>query len=54
MTINIREAVPDDLPDVHEMIGLLARHHGEERRISLEDLRRQVLDLGEAGWSAML
>jgi GNAT superfamily N-acetyltransferase len=46
MTLVIREAVPDDLPQVHEMIGLLARHHGDEPTISLETLRRQVVDLG--------
>jgi GNAT superfamily N-acetyltransferase len=46
MTLNIREAVPDDLPQVHEMIGLLARHHGDDVQISLETLRRQVVDLG--------
>ncbi len=45
MTLLIREAVPDDLPEVHEMIGLLARHHGDELKISLPTLRRQVLDL---------
>ncbi len=48
MTLMIREAVPDDLAQVHEMIGLLARHHGDEPRISLETLRRQVCDLGLA------
>ena len=48
MTLMIRQAVPDDLPQVHEMIGLLARHHGDEPQISLETLRRQVCDLGRA------
>lgn len=48
MTLMIREAVPDDLAQVHEMIGLLARHHGDEPTISLETLRRQVCDLGLA------
>jgi GNAT superfamily N-acetyltransferase len=48
MTLNIREAVPDDLAQVHEMIGLLARHHGDEALISLETLQRQVCDLGLA------
>jgi ribosomal protein S18 acetylase RimI-like enzyme len=48
MTVHIREAVPDDLPQVHEMIGLLARHHGEERRISLKGLQAQVLEKGQA------
>ncbi len=48
MTLNIRKAVPDDLPQVHEMIGLLARHHGDEPSISLETLRRQVCDMGLA------
>jgi ribosomal protein S18 acetylase RimI-like enzyme len=46
MTLMIREAVPDDLREVHEMIGLLARHHGEDVKISLETLHRQVFDLG--------
>lgn len=48
MTLMIREAVPDDLAQVHEMIGLLARHHGDDPTISLETLRRQVCDLGLA------
>lgn len=48
MTLMIREAVPDDLPHVHEMIGLLARHHGDEALVSLETLRRQVCELGLA------
>lgn len=46
MTLMIREAVPDDLPQVHEMIGLLARHHGDEPTISLETLHRQVFEMG--------
>ena len=46
MTLNIREAVPDDLHQVHEMIGLLARHHGDEPKISPQTLYRQVFDLG--------
>ncbi len=46
MTLKIREAVPDDLPQVHDMIGLLARHHGDEPKISLDDLRRKIFDLG--------
>ena len=48
MTLNIRKAVPDDLPQVHEMIGLLARHHGDETTISLQTLHRQVFELGLA------
>ena len=40
----IRQATPGDLPQVHQMIGLLARHHGDEATISLEALRRQVFD----------
>lgn len=46
MTLIIRQAVPGDLPEVHQMIGLLARHHGDQPRISLETLHRQVFDLG--------
>lgn len=45
MTLNIREAVPNDLPQIHQMIGLLARHHGEDVLISLETLHRQVFEL---------
>ena len=47
MTLLIREAVPDDLAQVHDMIGLLARHHGDEPKISVEELRRQIFDLGK-------
>ena len=39
---HIRDAVPADLPHVHEMMGLLAQHHGEDRSISLTDLQAQV------------
>ena len=42
MQVHIRAAVPDDLPQVHEMMGLLAGHHGEDRSISLTDLQAQV------------
>ena len=48
MTLIIRQAVPGDLPEVHQMIGLLARHHGDQPQISLETLHRQVFDLGLA------
>lgn len=48
MTLNIRQAVPGDLPRVHDMIGLLARHHGDQPQISLETLHRQVFELGLA------
>ena len=46
MTLIIRQAVPGDLPEVHQMIGLLARHHGDQPQISLQTLHRQVFDLG--------
>ena len=46
MTLNIRLAVPDDLPQVHEMMGLLARHHGDTATISREVMQRQIFDLG--------
>ena len=42
MTLTIRDAVPDDLPQVHRMIGELARHHGEAATITLDDLRQRV------------
>jgi GNAT superfamily N-acetyltransferase len=44
MTLNIRPAVPDDLPQVHQMIGLLARHHGDDLLISIQDLHRRIFD----------
>ncbi len=43
MAVMIREAVPDDMAQVHEMMGLLARHHGEEATVSLETLKRRIL-----------
>jgi len=46
MTLMIRQAVPGDLPQVHDMIGLLARHHGDVPQISVETLHRQVFELG--------
>jgi GNAT superfamily N-acetyltransferase len=42
MTLTIRDAVPDDLPQVHQMIGELARHHGDVATISLQDLHHQI------------
>ena len=48
MTLNIRDAVPDDLRHVHEMIGLLARQHGDLVTISIADLSRRVFDQGLA------
>ncbi|MBC7477101.1 MAG: GNAT family N-acetyltransferase [Pseudorhodobacter sp.] len=44
MTLIIRQATIGDLPQVHAMIGLLARHHGDVPTISLETLRRQIFD----------
>jgi len=44
MTLIIRQATIGDLPQVHEMIGLLARHHGDVPTISAETLRRQIFD----------
>jgi hypothetical protein len=46
MTPMIRPAVPDDLPQVHQMIGLLARHPGTPPAPSLPMLHRQTFDLG--------
>ncbi len=46
MTLMIREAVPDDLAHVHDMIGLLARHHGDDPRITLPELQDQIFGRG--------
>lgn len=46
MTLNIRLAVPDDLPQVHEMMGLLARHHGDTATISHEEMQAQIFERG--------
>ena len=45
MTLNIRTAVPDDMATVHMMLSLLARHHGDEAKISIAELNRQTFDL---------
>jgi GNAT superfamily N-acetyltransferase len=45
MTLSIRPAAPDDMEQVHEMIGLLARHHGDAPTISPQDLRHQIFEL---------
>ena len=42
MTLMIREAAPDDLAQVHEMIGLLARHHGDAMTITVQDLHNRI------------
>ena len=47
MTLMIREAVPDDLREVHAMIGLLARHHGEDVKISAETLQDRIFEKGQ-------
>ena len=44
MTLIIREATLGDLPQVHQMIGLLARHHGDEATITLQTLRTLIFD----------
>ncbi len=46
MTLNIRQAVPDDIPQVLGMMAELARHHGDEATISREMLHHQIFDLG--------
>lgn len=43
MTLNIRPAVPDDLPHVLAMMAELARHHGEAATISLAELHNQIV-----------
>ncbi len=46
MTLTIRNATALDIPEVHEMMGLLARHHGDTATISREEMQRQIFDLG--------
>ena len=46
MTLNIRPAVPDDMPQVLGMMSELARHHGDEATISPEMLHQQIFDQG--------
>ena len=45
MTLTIRQATPGDMVQVHDMIGHLARHHGDEPSISIEDLQLQIFHL---------
>lgn len=47
MILKIRDAVPDDLPQVHDMIGLLARHHGDDPKISVPDLQDRIFAQGQ-------
>ena len=42
MTLIIREATTGDLPQVHDLIGLLARHHGDIPTIGMDALHRQI------------
>ena len=44
MTLTIRNATAMDIPEVHEMMGLLARHHGDTATISPQEMQRQVFD----------
>ena len=46
MTPTIRKATALDIPRVHEMMGLLARHHGDTATITPQELHRQIFDLG--------
>lgn len=46
MTLNIRPAVPDDLPQVLHMMDELARHHGDVATISPELLHHQIFAQG--------
>ena len=45
MTPTIRDATPGDMVQVHEMIGHLARHHGDEATITLVELQEQIFTL---------
>jgi GNAT superfamily N-acetyltransferase len=42
MSVTIRPIEPRDLAEVHVLIGQLARHHGDEPRISLAQLQHQI------------
>ncbi len=48
MIPTIREAVPDDLPQVHRMLALLNRQPGDIPLMSLEALHHQTFDLDQA------
>ena len=45
MTPAIRDATPGDMVQVHEMIGHLSRHHGDEATITLVQLQEQIFTL---------
>lgn len=42
MTLNIRPAVPDDIGQVHAMMGDLARHHGDTLTTTAESLLDRI------------
>lgn len=44
MSVTIRPAEPRDLAEVHVLIGQLARHHGDEPRISQSQLQQQIFN----------
>ncbi|MBC7736220.1 MAG: GNAT family N-acetyltransferase [Candidatus Saccharibacteria bacterium] len=44
MTLIIRKATLGDLPGVHQMMILLARHHGDKATVTPERLREQLFD----------
>lgn len=48
MSLNIRPAVPDDIPQVHAMMQDLARHHGDDLKISAETLADTIFTRQQA------
>lgn len=44
MTLIVRTATALDIPQVHEMMGLLARHHGDTATITPQVMQRQIFD----------
>jgi GNAT superfamily N-acetyltransferase len=50
--VTIRSAKPRDLPELNEMIALLAAHHNDPAGITLEKLERDLF--GEMPWISAL
>lgn len=48
MTLNIRPAVPDDVPEILQMMAALARHHGDEATIAPQALQAQLFEQQKA------
>lgn len=44
MTLIIRTATVLDIPQVHEMMSLLAQHHGDTATITRQEMQAQIFD----------